>query len=114
QSWVDVPGRSCGKAPQGGEARKPRRKGKRRLPRRYHGVPVCRDLGAGRKRLPRQQEEAHHPSPHPAGHPQRRGTEQAAGGRHHRRGRRPPQYPRGFAAQKGRGQARDRRKEVMS
>merc|ERR1711963_1137980 len=45
------------------------------------------------QRCPRQQEDQDHPPSPPAGHPQRRGAEQAACRCDHRPGRCPPQHP---------------------
>ncbi|EDL32562.1 mCG140853 [Mus musculus] len=79
-------------------------RGRRRpgVPGGRAGVPDGRDPGAGGQRGPRQQEDAHHPAPPAAGHPQRRGAQQAVGPRDHRAGRRPAQHPGRAAAQEDR------------
>ena len=74
-------------------------------------VLVCGNPGACGQRVPRQQEEAHHTSSHPARHTQRRGAKQAPTRRDHRRGRCSPQHTRGAAAQKARQESKRRRVE---
>uniref|UniRef100_A0A8I3PS44 Core Histone H2A/H2B/H3 domain-containing protein n=1 Tax=Canis lupus familiaris TaxID=9615 RepID=A0A8I3PS44_CANLF len=88
-------------APQG-QLRGAGRGGRAGVPGGRAGVPDGRDPGAGGQRGPRQQEDAHHPAPPAAGHPQRRGAQQAAGPRDHRAGRRPAQHPGRAAAQEDR------------
>ncbi|CAO2607016.1 hypothetical protein LEMLEM_LOCUS13142, partial [Lemmus lemmus] len=82
-----------------GQLRGARGRGRAGVPGCRAGVPDGRDPGAGGQRCARQQEDAHHPAPPAAGHPQRRGAQQAAGPRDHRAGRRPAQHPGGAVAQ---------------
>jgi hypothetical protein len=74
--------------------------GSARVPGGGAGMP--RDPGAGGQCGKGQQEDAHHPWPPAAGHPQRPEAQQAAGPCDHRAGRRPAQYPGRAAAQEDR------------